>query len=222
MRRLLILNVLLLVIVAALVVQIAAVWWRAEADVEQVAPREVKSQRQELVPVARRPPPPDLVASIPNKDLFDQSRALAPQAPVPTAAGPDVARPLTLVLLGVVGAGSERQALVRDQAQPKPIWLRQGEEVGGYKLGRIDASAITMVAPNGDEVTLVINVEKGRAPAVAMGPAGIQPTPAAVATRTRPGAVVTPVMAHTPAADIKERIERLRQEARRRRGQPEK
>jgi hypothetical protein len=81
-----------------------------------------------------------------------------------------------------------------------------------------------MVGPGGEETTLVINVEKAKAgqPAAMTGPAGIQPTPTPVAGATRtPRGVMSPGVARTPAADIKEKIERLRQEARKRRGQPE-
>ncbi len=215
MRRALILNVLLLVIVAALVVQIAALWWRTQPEVDEVAPREAKAARQDIPSVTRRPLAPDLAMGIANKDLFDQSRSLAPASSEPTAVVPTPVQPLTLALLGVIGTGDEREALVKDQTQPKPIWLRRGEEVGGYKVGRIDASAIVMVAPNGDEVMLQINVEKGKGPAVAVGPAGVQPTPAA--PRARPGTAVTPAPRPTAGAEIRERIERLRQEARKRR-----
>jgi hypothetical protein len=129
-----------------------------------------------------------------------------------------------LVLLGVSGGGPEREALVKDQAAPKPEWIRVGEDVGGYKLGRIDPTSIVMLGPAGEEITLFINVEKAKAgaPAAHTGPAGIQPTPTpgAMATRTPRGGA-SPGVARTPAADIKEKIERLRQEARKRRGQPE-
>ena len=128
------------------------------------------------------------------------------------------------ILLGVSGGGPEREALVKDTTQPKPQWLRQGEDVGGYKLGRIDPTSIVMVGPDGQETTLVINVEKAKAgaPAAMTGPAGIQPTPTPVAGATRtPRGAMSPGPARTPAADIKEKIERLRQEARKRRGQPE-
>jgi hypothetical protein len=83
-----------------------------------------------------------------------------------------------------------------------------------------------MVGPGGEEITLVINVEKAKIgqpgqPAAALGPAGIQPTPTpagGIQTRT-PRGVMSPGVARTAAPDIKEKIERLRQEARKRRGQ---
>ena len=223
MRRVLILNLLLLAIAAVLVVQIVSLWWARAPEAETVVAREAKAQKVEVPKVDRRPPPPNLAKQIADKDLFDQSRT-APQEGTATAVAAEPVRPLTLVLLGVSGGGPEREALVKDQTQPKPQWIRQGEEVGGYKLGRIDPTSIVMVGPGGEEITLVINVEKAKAgqPVAMTGPAGIQPTPvpAAVATRTARG-VMSPGAARTPAPDIKEKIERLRQEARKRRGQPE-
>jgi len=223
MRRVLILNLLLLAIVVVLVVQIVSLWWAHAPEAETVVSREAKAQKVEVPKVDRRPPPPNLAKQIADKDLFDQSRT-ALQEGTATAVVTEPVRPLTLVLLGVSGGGPEREALVKDQTQPKPQWIRQGEEVGGYKLGRIDPTSIVMVGPGGEEITLVINVEKAKVgqPAAMTGPAGIQPTPvpAAVAARTARG-VMSPGVARTPAPDIKEKIERLRQEARKRRGQPE-
>ncbi len=213
MKRLLIVNVLLLAIVVGLVVQIVSLWWSAEAAVDTVAPREAKTQRLEVPSAVRKPPPPDLAKQIAEKDLFDQTRSLAPT----TVAGPAAAPvPLTLALLGITVAGGGREALIKDQAQPKPLWLREGEEYNGYKLRRIDATSVVLAAPTGDEVTLMINVEKGKgAAAPATGPAGVQPpTPAPAAVRPTPHAAKAGA---TPAPDIKEKIERLREEARRRR-----
>jgi hypothetical protein len=227
MRRVLILNLLLLAIVAVLVVQIVALWWFNEPEADPVAPREVKAQKLDLPKVDRRAPPANLATQIADKDLFDASRQAEKTGTSSAPVSTEPARPLTLVLLGVSGGGPEREAHVRDQTQPKPQWIRQGEMIGDYKLGRIDPISIVMVGPQGEEVTLFINVEKAKAgvPAAATGPAGIQPTPTPgapgpVATRT-PRGVMSPGVARTPAADIKEKIERLRQEARKRRGQPE-
>lgn len=222
MRRVLILNLLLVAVLGVLVVRIVALFWWSEPEVVAATPREAKTQKVEIPKVDRRPPPPNLASAIADKDLFDQSRTAA-QPGVVAAAPTEPVRPLTLVLLGVSGGGPEREALVKDQTQPKPQWIRQGEDVGGYKLGRIDPTSIVMVGPAGEEITLFINVEKAKtAPAAHTGPAGIQPTPTPgmVATRTPRGGM-SPGVARTPAADIKEKIERLRQEARKRRGQPE-
>ena len=228
MRRVVILNVLVLAIIAGLIFQIVNLWWVHEPEAEAVAPRDSKPQKVDLPTVDRRPPPPNLSTQIADKDLFDQTRTGVQPGTAAAAVPTEPVRPLTLVLLGVSGGGPEREALVKDTTQPKPQWLRQGEELGGYKLGRIDPTSITMVGPDGQETTLFINVEKAKAgqPAVATGPAGIQPTPTPIAagmipTRAAPRPGASPGVARTPAADIKEKIERLRQEARKRRGQPE-
>jgi hypothetical protein len=224
MRRVLILNILLLAIIGGLIFQIVTLWWTHEPEAEATAPKETKAQKVEIPKVDRRPAPPNLSTQIADKDLFDQSRTgVAPGTTVATAPAEPV-RPLTLMLLGVSGGGPEKEALVKDTTQPKPQWIRLGEDVGGYKLGRIDPTSIVMVGPDGQETTLVINVEKAKAgaPAAMTGPAGIQPTPTPVAGATRtPRGAMSPGPARTPAADIKEKIERLRQEARKRRGQPE-
>jgi hypothetical protein len=231
MRRVLILNILLLSIIGLLLFQIVTLWWAREPEAEAVAARESKPQKVDIPKVDRRPAPPNLAQQIADKDLFDQSRTGVQPGKESAVVSTEPVRPLTLVLLGVSGGGPEREALVKDQTAPKPQWLRQGEEVGGYKLGRIDPTSIVMLGPDGSETTLVINVEKAKAGAVpaAMGPAGIQPTQTPVAGVTRtpraPGAPaaagMSPGPARTPAADIKEKIERLRQEARKRRGQAE-
>jgi hypothetical protein len=218
MRRVLILNVLLLAIIAGLVVQIVSLWWRAEAEVETIVPRETKAQHPELPPAPHRPPAPDLTNHIAEKDLFDASRS-AEKAPTMTASEAPPPPPLTLALLGVTVAAGAREALFKDQSLPKPLWLREGEEFNGYKISRIDPTSVVLTAPSGGEVTLVISVEKGAHPgAAAPGPAGIQPTPPPPppqAGRGRP--MAPPPRPGATPNDIKERIERLREEARKRR-----
>jgi hypothetical protein len=124
MRRVLILNVLLLAIIAGLVVQIVSLWWRAEAEVETIVPRETKAQHPELPPVPRRPPAPDLPNHIADKDLFDASRS-AEKAQAMAAVDVPPPPPLNLALLGVTVASGAREALFKDQSQPKPLWLRE-------------------------------------------------------------------------------------------------
>ncbi|HEY2385603.1 MAG TPA: hypothetical protein VGK30_01465 [Candidatus Binatia bacterium] len=220
MRRVLILNVLLLAIILGLVVQIASLWWRAEAEDDSVAPREAKAQRPEPPPAPRRPPAPDLANKIAEKDLFDASRS-AEKAPAVAAAEAPPPPPLNVQLLGVTVAAGAREALLKDQNQPKPLWMREGEDVSGYTITRIDPISVEMRTPTGEQVTVGITVEKGAHPgAPALGPAGVQPTPAAVQVgRGRP-TPQAPQHAGAPTPnDIKEKIERLREEARKRRQQ---
>ena len=221
MRRLVILNVLLLAIVVALVVQIVALWWRAEADIEPGAQRDIKTQRLEVPVVARHPPPPDLASHIAEKDLFDASRA-ADKAPAAAQAEAAPPPPLNLALLGVTVAGGGREALFRDQALGKPLWLREGEDFNGYKIGRIDPTSVMVLTPSGDQVTLMINVEKHSGAAPLTGPAGVLPTatPIPNAGGQRPPRITPARVTSTPAPDIREKIERLREEARKRRNRP--
>lgn len=220
MRRVLILNVLLLAIILGLVVQIASLWWRADAEVDTVAPREAKAQRLEPPPAPRRPPAPDLANKIAEKDLFDASRS-AEKAQAVAAAEAPPPPPLNVQLLGVTVAAGAREALLKDQNQPKPLWMREGEDVSGYTITRIDPISVEMRTPTGEKVTVGITVEKGAHPgAAAPGPAGVQPTPPpAQVGRGRP-TPQAPQHAGAPTPnDIKEKIERLREEARKRRQQ---
>ena len=221
MKRLLILNVLLLAIIVGLVVQIFALWWRAEADVETVAPRDAKMQRLDLPPAVRRPSTPDLATHVAENDLFDASRSAekVPAGPAVQASPPP---PLNVSLLGVTVAGGGREALFKDQGQPKALWLREGEEFNGYRIKRIDPTSVLVQSPTGEELMLPINVEKGKGGAVPMtGPGGVPPAPAAV-RGGRPAPHPTPVRATgAPGNDVKDKIERLREEARKRRQRPQ-
>lgn len=220
MKRLLILNVLLLAIIVALVVQVFSLWWRADAETETVAPRESKAQRPELPSVARRPAPPDIATHIAEHDVFDVSRSEEKVSAVATPAPPPQA--LDLILIGITFASGGREALFRDQTQPKPLWLREGEEHKGYKISRIESRSVVLRAPTGDEMTLMINVDKGKNPgAPAPGPGGVATSPTPVVPTPPPRPRPTRVrVTTTPAPDIKEKIERLREEARRRRQRP--
>ena len=223
MKRLLIVNVVLLAIVVVLAAQIATLWWRAEPALAPAAPKAAKAPKTEARNAPRtRPPAPDIADKIAAKDLFDPTRAPATAESVAVTEEP--VRPLTLALMGVMVAAGERQVLVKDQSQPKPIWLREGEQIGGYSVSRIDPDAVVMAAPNGDETRLMINVEKHAGAVPATGPAGVQPQPTVAIRPGVPSPGVTPMRPRrggAAGADIKEKIERLREEARRRRGQPE-
>jgi hypothetical protein len=222
MKRLLIVNIVLLAIVVVLAAQIASLWWRGQPAVDPVVPKAAKPPKADVRNAPRRPPAPDIAEKIAAKDLFDPTRAPATAESV--AATEEPVRPLTLALMGVMVAAGERQVLVKDQTQPKPIWLREGEQIGGYSVARIDPEAVVMTAPNGDETRLMINVEKHAGAVPATGPAGIQPPATVVIRPGVPSPAATPVRPRRAGAagtDIKEKIERLREEARRRRGQPE-
>ncbi len=223
MRRVLILNVMLLAIVAVLVVQIVVLWWGGDAVVDEAATRTPKSQRIAVRNPVRPPAPRDLVDNIAGKDLFDATRAAAEdkaKAGGGAAGSDEPVAPLTLQLLGVRIIGSGKEALVKMQTQPKPMWFRQGEDIEGHKLERIDPLEIVTKAPDGTTSNFELNVKYAVNPGtVAVGPAGIAPTPKAKRTRTARAKRTPAPGRRTPSADIKAKIERLREEARQRRAE---
>ena len=83
MRRVLILNLLLLAIVGVLVVQIVALFWWSEPEAEAVGAargQDAEGRHSRRSTGDRRPP--NLATQIADKDLFDQSRTAGrPRAP---------------------------------------------------------------------------------------------------------------------------------------------
>lgn len=222
MRRVLILNVILLAIVAVLVIQIVVLWWGTDAGVDEVAARTPKSQRIAVRNPVRPPAPRDLVENIAGKDLFDATRAAAADTKAGgLGAGTDApVMPLSVELLGVRIVGGGKEALVKMQAQPKPVWFRQGEEIAGHTLERIEPREIITTAPDGTKTNFAINVKYATNPAsVAVGPAGVAPTPRPKRTRSARAKRTPAPGRRTPSADIKAKIERLREEARKRRAE---
>ena len=239
MKRLGILNVILLALIGLAAWRTVGVWRRTppERPVAEDPPRPASDG---LPPVVRTPPLPQIVSVIAEKDLFDQSRkaveASAP-APVATPAPP----PPTLKLAGVIFVGSQREALLVDTAQAnKQIRMRIGEELSGYKLGRIESEEIALVGPGGEETVLQMLIDKAKAPNKGFGPAGRPvpttpgqgvaggalrppggPPPGApqpgVAAGARPPGGITPSDpsqdARQRAESARERLKRLRAEA---------
>jgi len=222
MRRVLILNVMLLAIVAVLVIQIVVLWWGSDAAVDEVVARTPKSQRIAVRNPVRPPAPRDLVENIAGKDLFDATRAAAADKKAgDVAAGSDApVAPLAIQLLGVRIIGGGKEALVKMQTEPKPMWFRQGEEIEGHKLERIEPLEIVTSAPDGTTSNFELNVKYAVNPgSAAVGPAGVGPTPKAKRTRAARVKRTPAPGRRTPSADIKAKIERLREEARKRRAE---
>jgi hypothetical protein len=248
MRRWTIINVLLLVMVALLGVEIYRTWARGLPSVV-VHPRPPAPER----PDGRRAgterggarahqPPAGLVAAIAEKDLFDPSRRAPAEAAVPEAAR-ETGPPPGLRVVGVRILGGDREAFVTDANQGnQQRRLRVGDQIAGYTVKTIEATALGLVSPSGDPVTMPLEVEAGkggtvgvrpvvRAPTPGQAPvspaAGIQATspaagvpvapPAAAAVPPVPAAVRRPVRrARRPErqglpADVRERLEQLRQ-----------
>jgi len=234
MKRFGILNAILLMLIALAAWRTVSVWRRVAPERQLPEDPPGRSALDALPPAARTPPLPQLVAVIADKDLFDQSRKapeVAAPAPVPTPAPP----PPTLKLAGVIFIGAQREALLVDTAQAnKQIRMRVGEELGGYKVGRIENEQISLVGPGGEETILAILIDKTKAPtnrgfgpggkavATAAGQAGAlrppggpppgAPQMAAPAPVVRPPGAIAPA---DPSADARQRAESARERLKR-------
>lgn len=228
MKRFRILNLILIALIGLAAWRTIGVWRRTPPAVAE--PGENPSQPLDSVGApGKRPALPQLVSNITDKDLFDVSR----QAPA-AAAGPapeqTPAPPPTLKLAGVIFVGSQHEAVFIDVSQNnKQIRMREGEEIGGYKVAKISTQQVSLVSGTGDEVKLDLLLETGKGPGPkAVGPGGIAaPTPRS-GRPAAPGQVTNPpggfgppggaaAMQRNDARDraqrARERLKRLREEA---------
>ncbi|MFM8410802.1 MAG: hypothetical protein ACKOCT_11035 [Alphaproteobacteria bacterium] len=227
MKRFGVVNLLLAVLVGLAAWRTVGVWRRPvpEHELPPVDPASRSAPGEGLLaPPPRRPPAVQVVTTIAEHDLFDQSRKEGHEAaaeappPVPTPAPP----PPTLKLAGVVVVGRTREALLVDSAQGnKHLRMRIGEDLMGYRVARIESERVALVGPGGEETLLELEIDKGGGKkAQAYGPGGKpQPTPRAGATPA-PGAQPPPVQAGAtpptdPATDAKARAESARERLRR-------
>ena len=224
MKRFRIVNLLLAVLIGLAVWRTMGVWRRPvpERELPPIDPSARNAPGEGLLaPPPRRPPAIQVVTSIAEHDLFDQSRKEGQQVqveatPVPTPLPP----PPSLKLAGVMLVGSTREALLVDTAQGnKHLRMRIGEDLMGYRIARIETERVALVGPGGEETLIELEIEKGKKAAAAFGPGGKpQPSP-------RPGAAAAPgaqapnapasAPAADPAADAKARAESARERLRR-------
>jgi hypothetical protein len=164
MRRWVIVNVLLALVVALLATAIARTWAAALRPIA-VAPRSPAAP-----PVAPTPPserekrrgdkggprapqtPEAMVALVTEKDLFDPSRR--PQTTEDSASGTGpvakvVDPPTGVTVVGVRIIGKDREVFVSDASAGAATQrrLRLGDEVAGYTVKAIDADAVTLRDP---------------------------------------------------------------------------
>lgn len=81
MRRVLILNILLLAIIGGLIFQIVTLWWFHQPEAEATAPKEAKTQKVDVPKVDRRPAPRILRRKLPIKTCSTSPGPGSPQAP---------------------------------------------------------------------------------------------------------------------------------------------
>lgn len=213
-------RLLSLILMAA----IAVVSWRVYSTwsaTEPLASDRVRgrgTQPMDVPSTARTPAPPRLAMSITERDLFDQSR----RAPTADVLADTPIPPPNVELIGVVIAGQEPEALIKDTAQGGTLrHVFKGDDVGGYIVSSISPTEVVLTSPAGGKVPLPLALNltaSGSAadrtrsptaqPAKGQAAAAEQPT-AAGASGKGPGAGAT--------SDVRERLRELRrkrQEAR--------
>jgi hypothetical protein len=234
-KRFRILNVILLALIALAAWRTVGVWRRGVP--ERPVAEDAGGRNIADLPVPPRTPPlPQLVAVIADKDLFDQSRK-PPEEAAPVVAATPAPPPPTLKLAGVIFVGSQREALLVDAAQGnKQLRMREGEELSGYKIGKIESEQIALIGPSGEQTIVPMLIDKaagapkkgfgpGGRPAVAasgvpgaggalrppQGPPPGAPQPGVAAAAGRAGAI----SAADPGADARQRAESARERLKR-------
>ncbi|MBY0278154.1 hypothetical protein K2Z84_22695 [Candidatus Binatia bacterium] len=229
MKRFRVLNLILIALIGLATWRTVEVWRRMPPEVgDQAAP---PAQPLDTVGApGKRPALPQLVTNITDKDLFDVSRQAPSAASGPTPEQTPPPPPPTLKLAGVVFVGSQHEAVFIDISQNnKQIRMREGEEIGGYKVAKISTQQVSLVSGTGDEVKLDLLLETGKGPGPRpAGPGGVAPPPPHGNRPAQPGQVNNPpggfgppggatAMQRNDARDraqrARERLKRLREEA---------
>jgi hypothetical protein len=204
MRRWVILNGILAVIVLALGVQIVRTWARTLPPVEARAPGKVadapartgegggkRGKRAQIDKSTQTPAA--LVTAIVNKDLFDPSRSKPTETvAAPTAAPHIVDPPPGISLVGVRMFGRDREGFILDATQANAQRrIRSGDTVGNFTVKSIRSSSVVLVSATGDYVTLSLEIDKSK-----------NPTGAPPARPGRPHAPTPPGANTSPAAGV--------------------
>jgi hypothetical protein len=176
MRRWLVLNIALAVIVLGLGVQIVRTWARTLPPIEARAPGKVtdvprggggeggKRSKRNQTEKAAQQTPALMVASIVNKDLFDPSRTK--QAADATVAAPvvhETAPPPGISLVGVRAFGNDREGFILDATQANTQRrIRPGDTIANFTVKRIYPNKVVLMSAAGDKVTLSLELEKSK------------------------------------------------------------
>jgi hypothetical protein len=191
-RKLLLLNLVLVLLTAAAGWQLRREWMAARAREEAVLKRQVKPAP--APPVAPIPPAPPVMpagyAEIAQKMLFVRDRnpnvivEAAPEAP-PKPMPPEP------VLRGVMNLGDGPIAIMAEKAGAQHREYRKGETIGEFKVAAIGAQQV-MLEWEGKMVTVTVEqiapAEQAQA-AVERTP-GAAPPPAVVKTALGPGSEI--------------------------------
>jgi hypothetical protein len=164
-----VISIVLVLLIALVSWRVYETWSATKMEVEPEG-RTKGANDSDLPSTARTPPPPRLAMSIAERDLFDESRR-APEAKVTMA---EPVPPPNVELVGVFIMGPEPEALINDTG-PGGGGLRHvfmGDDVGGYTVSAISATEVVLTSPQGEDVSLALEIVKSAAPPPAGGPAG--------------------------------------------------
>jgi hypothetical protein len=132
-----------------------------------------------------------LVTAIVEKDLFDPSRRPPSVEESATAIAPVTKPPDNVTVVGVRIFGKDREVFVNDGTAGAAVTrrLRAGDQIAGYTVKAIDPTAVTLVSPSGDVMTMPLTLDKGKAQPAAGPRPGLPvkpPQPGARWPRRRP------------------------------------
>ena len=146
-------------------------YWQANAPID-TSPVAVDSSGgpSPPKPVPAVEPPAELrslndLAETLARPLFRKDRRPPPSTPQKTTLpAPEPAAPLasadSLRLIGMMRSGTAAgRALIRVAGNPQALWVDTGGEVGGWKIGRIEADRV-LIERNGDKAELKLFAPK--------------------------------------------------------------
>jgi hypothetical protein len=172
MRRWVLLNGILAVIVLGLGVQIVRTWARTLPRIEARAPGKVSEgpartgeggKRGKRAAEKSTQTPTALVTTIVNKDLFDPSRTKPSETAAVVSATHITEPPPGISLVGVRLFGRDREGFILDATQANAQRrIRSGDTVGAFTVKSIRTSSVVLVSAAGDYVTLSLEVDKAK------------------------------------------------------------
>jgi hypothetical protein len=205
MRRWVILNGVLVVVVLGLTVQIVRTWARTLPPVAAPSARggevarggEAGKRGKRAAAEKAAQSPGALVTVIVDKDLFDPSRQkMTEEQKVQTVQHEPP--PTGITLAGVRIFGADREAFIIDASQSNTQRrIRVGDPVGNFSVKSIGKGSVLLVSQAGDEATLTLEIDKGKGAAAP----GVPGAPTIRPPRVQPNAAV-PAANGSPAAGV--------------------
>jgi hypothetical protein len=176
MRRWLVLNIALAVIVLGLGVQIVRTWARSLPPIEARAAGKMtdvprgggeggKRSKRNQADKGAQQTPALMVASIVNKDLFDPSRTKQAETAAAAPVIHETAPPPGISLVGVRAFGNDREGFILDATQANTQRrIRPGDTIGNFTVKRIYTNKVVLLSSAGDKVTLSLELDKSKNP----------------------------------------------------------